>query len=78
MLAGAIYVFDRERGRAAGQKRFCPPGCARKRFRGVSSEGDSLSEDTPFRAALRTALSDRNGGSAEFFNSLLETVIWSF
>jgi hypothetical protein len=25
-----------------------------------------------FRAALRTARSDRNGGSAEFFNSLLE------
>jgi hypothetical protein len=45
-------------------------GCARKRFRGVSSEGDNLSEDTPFRAALRTALSGRNGGSAEFFNSL--------
>ena len=40
-------------------------------YRGVSSEGDSLSEAIPFRAALRAALSDRNGGSAEFFNSLL-------
>src|SRR5580700_9166012 len=86
---------------APGPKRCCPPGCTRKRFRGVSSEGDSLSEDCDlgcprgtrrghpfgtrlrprplravalrplFRAALRIALSGRNGGSAEFFNSLL-------
>ena len=87
---------------APGPKRCCcPPGCTRKRFRGVSLEGDSLSEDcglacprgarrghpfgtrpsalpssrfrapSPFRAALRIALSDRNGGSAEFFTSLL-------
>jgi hypothetical protein len=56
---------------ARGPKRCCPSGCARKHFRGVSSEGDSLSEDTPFRASLRTALSNRNGGSAEFFKSLL-------
>src|SRR5580658_613855 len=56
---------------APGPKRCCPSGCAKKRFRGVRSEGDSLSEDTPFQAALRTALSGRNGGSAEFFNRLL-------
>src|SRR5579871_2540561 len=87
MLADATHDFGREQGlscrcnarralpgssnAAPGPKRWCPMGCARKRFRGVSSEGDSLSEDTPFRAALRIALSDRNGGSAEFFNSLL-------
>ena len=53
-----------------GPNRCCPLGCAKKRFRGVSSEGDSLVEDTPFRAALRTALSDRNGGSAEFLDNL--------
>src|SRR5579872_5298293 len=88
MLADATHDLDREQGlscrcnaskalpgssnAAPGPKRCCPSGCARKRFRGVSSEGDSLSEDTPCRAALRIALSNRNGGSAEFFNSLLE------
>src|ERR1039458_3070018 len=87
MLADATHDLGREQGlscrcnastalpgssnAAPGLKRCCPSGCARKHFRGVSSEGDSLSEDTPSRAALGTALSDRNGGSAEFFNSLL-------
>src|SRR5579871_4896035 len=87
MLADATHDLGREQGlscrcnasmalpgnsnAAPGPKRCCPSGCARKRFRGVSSEGDSLSEDTPFRAALRAALSNRNGGSAEFFNKLL-------
>src|SRR5271163_1679571 len=87
MLADATHDLGREQGlscrcnalmalpgssnAAPGPRRCCPLGCARRRFRGVSSEGDSLFEDTPFRAALRTALSDRNGGSAEFFNSLL-------
>src|SRR5580700_10828587 len=90
MLADATHDLGREQGlscrcnaltalpgssnAAPGPKRCCPPGCARKRFRGVSSEGDSLSEDTPFRAALRTALSDRNVGSVEFFSSLLAPV----
>src|SRR5580692_12077094 len=37
---------------APGPKRCCPSGCARKRFRGVSSEGDSLSEDTPLPSRL--------------------------
>src|SRR5580704_10497699 len=88
MLANATHDLGREQGlscrcnasmalpgssnAAPGPKRCCPVGCARKRFRGVSSEGDSLIKDTPFRAGLRTALSDRNGGSAEFFNSLLD------
>ena len=93
---------------APGPKRCCPLGCARKRFRGVSSGGDSLVEDcdlgcprgtrrghpfgtwpsaspssrcrasSPSRAALRTALSDRNGGSAEFFNSLLTEIHRAF
>src|SRR5271167_4614491 len=87
MLADATHDLGREQGlscrcnastalpgssnAAPDPKRCCPSGCARKRFRGVSSEGDSLSEDTPFRAALRIALSGRNGGSAEFFNSPL-------
>src|ERR1039458_1929820 len=117
MLADATHDLGREQGlscrrnaskalpgssnAAPGPKRCCPSGCARKRFRGVSSEGDSLAEDcdlggprgsrrghpfgtwpsaspssrcrasSPFRAALRIALSDRNDGSAEFFNSLL-------
>src|SRR5579862_3328624 len=93
MLTDATHDLGRERGlscrsnarralpgssnAAPGSKRCCPPGCARKRFRSVSSERNSLSEDTPFRAALRTALSDRNGGSAEFFNSLLMNVAFA-
>src|SRR5580704_12711218 len=87
MLADATHDLGREQGlscrcnastalpgssnAAPGSNRCCPPGCAIKRIRSVSSKGDSLPEDTPFRAALRTALFDRNGGSAEFFNSLL-------
>src|ERR1035441_5496655 len=117
MLADATRDLGREQGlscrcnastalpgssnAAPGPKRCCPSGCARKRFRGVSSEGNSPVEDcdlgcprgtrrghpfgtwpsaspssrcrasSPSRAALRTALSDRNGGLAEFFNSLL-------
>src|SRR5580658_5937743 len=78
MLADATHDLSCERGSSnavPGSKRCCPSGCARKRFRGVSSEGDSLVEDTPFQAALRTALSDRNDSSAEFFNSLLNQVL---
>src|ERR1039458_3360737 len=91
MLADATHDLGREQGLSCrrnaskalpgssnappGPRRCCPSGCTRKRFRGVSSEGDSLVEDTPFRAALRIALSDRNGGSAEFFNSLLGAIL---
>src|SRR5271154_5552675 len=87
MLADATHDLGREQGlscqcnawkallgssnAAPGPKRCCPPGCARKRLRGVSSEGDGLIEDTPVRAPLRRSLSNRNGDSAEFFKSLL-------
>ena len=65
MLADATHDLDRERGGAA---LWVAPESASAAF---ARKGIASPEDTPFRAALRTALSDRNVGSAKFLNSLL-------
>ena len=76
MLAEAPHDLNTERDRNCGCNVQRPlPGSFNAApgpsFHRVSSEWDCHGEDMPFRATLRTVLSDRNVGSAEFLNSFL-------